>query len=306
MIKPFIAGQNQQMAKRSRYILHGLVFSVLIISVARTQTCAPYHYGQNSQTSPISTGSVHFCRRSLLNQIDRGDNQEGSPYIRENKHIPFEGDNIRRIQYNEAVEVKYFKRNHNVRWVTCSALFRGDRTEMMKATILMNNTKPARIRLEYYIGLRDRRRCAAFIQHRGYIMDVLTDEEKDFPLAFGILVHKEVELVERLLRAIYRPQNFYCIHIDAKMHKKERAALEGVIGCFPNIFSSSRSISVVWGSPQILEADRICMEDLWRHPEWKYFINLAGQEFPLRTNYELVKILQAMDGANFVQSNFRR
>ena len=36
-----------------------------------------------------------------------------------------------------------------------------------------------------------------------------------------------------------------------------------------------------------------------KHPtEWRYFINLTGQEFPLKTNKELVRILSHYHGAN--------
>jgi hypothetical protein len=49
------------------------------------------------------------------------------------------------------------------------------------------------------------------------------------------------------------------------------------------------------------------MEELWkRHKTWKYFINLTGQEFPLKTNYELVKILQAYNGANDVEATVKQ
>lgn len=41
------------------------------------------------------------------------------------------------------------------------------------------------------------------------------------------------------------------------------------------------------------------MQALWRmRSKWKYLINLTGQEFPLKTNKELVKILTAYKGAN--------
>ncbi|KAL5016435.1 hypothetical protein ScPMuIL_006024 [Solemya velum] len=210
-----------------------------------------------------------------------------------------------KVQYDQTVYSRYFRRNRNVNDVTCHQLFLGDGREIKHA---MKSLKTStRIDIETYVSLKDTRLCGDFIQQRGYIMDSLTEEEKDFPLAFGILVHDEdVELVERLLRAIYRPQNFYIIHVDAKMHSEERAALEAIIGCFSNVFLASRSIRVTWSSFQVLEAEMVCMRDMWRHQAWKYYINLAGHEFPLRTNYELVRILRDMDGANFVQSTVHR
>ena len=38
--------------------------------------------------------------------------------------------------------------------------------------------------------------------------------EEDFPLAFGLMVYHNFEQIEQLLRVIYRPQNYYCFHVD--------------------------------------------------------------------------------------------
>ena len=57
--------------------------------------------------------------------------------------------------------------------------------------------------------------CAAFRHARGYNRFPITLEEQEFPLALSILMYKDVEQTERLLRAIYRPHNVYCIHVDA-------------------------------------------------------------------------------------------
>ncbi|KAJ8310511.1 hypothetical protein KUTeg_012376 [Tegillarca granosa] len=126
--------------------------------------------------------------------------------------------------------------------------------------------------------------CEHFISERGYIMDSLTLEEKDFPIAYSIMVFKDFVQFERLLRAIYRPQNYYCIHVDLKSDNFFRTSVINMSSCFDNVFLSSRSIYVVWGKISVLEADLICMEDLWKYKKWKYLINLTGQEFPLRTN----------------------
>ena len=48
------------------------------------------------------------------------------------------------------------------------------------------------------------------------------------------------------------------------------------------------------------------MRDLWPFKAWKYFINLTGQEFPLRTNSELVDILTAFGGANSLEGTRKR
>ena len=67
---------------------------------------------------------------------------------------------------------------------------------------------------------------------------------------------------------------------------------------------SSKSENIVWGSFSILKAELNCMNDLIKSPvNWKYLIHMAGDEFPLKTNYELVKILSLYNGVNDIDIN---
>ncbi|CAL1543475.1 unnamed protein product [Lymnaea stagnalis] len=147
--------------------------------------------------------------------------------------------------------------------------------------------------------------CQRFKTGRGYVTAALTEEERDFPIAFSILTFKDAEMVERLLRAIYRPQNFYCIHVDRKAKDSFYFAMVRIAGCFENVFLTFNRIDVIWGTFSVLEPELICMAELWRHRKWKYFINLTGQEFPLKTNRELVRILKSFNGANVIHSTLK-
>jgi hypothetical protein len=119
-------------------------------------------------------------------------------------------------------------------------------------------------------------------------------------------MYKDVDQVERLLRAIYRPQNIYCIHVDSKTDDTLYRAIQNVSHCFDNVFVLNKRVNVKWGEMSVLEPELLCMKELLtRNKRWKYFINLTGQEFPLKTNYELVKILQAYNGSNDVETSVR-
>ena len=149
--------------------------------------------------------------------------------------------------------------------------------------------------------------CEEFKIVRKYITKPVNEEEEKFSLAFSILIYRNIEMLERLLRAIYRPQNFYCIHVDAKSDKNIHNGIKSIADCFDNVFVSSRVVDIEWALYNVLEADLICMEDLWkRSTKWKYFINLTGEEFPLRTNFELVQILKVFNGANNVAGSKKR
>uniref|UniRef100_A0A8W8NTK0 Uncharacterized protein n=1 Tax=Magallana gigas TaxID=29159 RepID=A0A8W8NTK0_MAGGI len=55
-----------------------------------------------------------------------------------------------------------------------------------------------------------------------------------------------------------------------------------------------------------LKADLNCMTDLLNYSDvkWKYLINLPAQEYPLKTNSEIVKVLQILNGTNSIESYY--
>ncbi len=54
-----------------------------------------------------------------------------------------------------------------------------------------------------------------------------------------------------------------------------------------------------------LQAEVNCMKDsLSSTTPWKYYINLASQVFPLKTNEEIVQILKIYNGSNIIQSYY--
>ena len=105
-----------------------------------------------------------------------------------------------------------------------------------------------------------------------------TKEEKDYPIAYSIVAHKNAQQLILLLSQIYTPHNLYCIHLDTKAPVKMYKALEHVQDCFPNIRLTLKREYVVYASFSRLQADINCMMDLLRASiPWKHLINLSGQ-----------------------------
>lgn len=196
-----------------------------------------------------------------------------------------------------------FHQNRVVKEVNCRLLFDDNITE--KARAFQRMQQPL-INVSPSIYLNVTKHCDKYIRETGYITSSLTEEERLFPIAYSILVYKDIKQVEMLLRSIYRPQNVYCIHCDVNADDHFRQALNSIVGCFTNVFMASKSYKVEWGRIEVLLPEITCMSDLWKYANWKYFINLTGQEFPLRTNYELVKILKAYNGSNNVEGTIKR
>ncbi|CAG5132232.1 unnamed protein product, partial [Candidula unifasciata] len=102
-----------------------------------------------------------------------------------------------------------------------------------------------------------------------------------------------------LLRAIYRRHNVYCLTVDLDTGPAFINAVRSVAACLPNVFLSTKLESIVYAGFSRFLADINCMQDLIAHPVgWKYLHNLPGQQFPLRTNLEIVNILKIYNGAN--------
>ncbi|XP_016346789.1 beta-1,3-galactosyl-O-glycosyl-glycoprotein beta-1,6-N-acetylglucosaminyltransferase 4-like [Sinocyclocheilus anshuiensis] len=187
--------------------------------------------------------------------------------------------------------------------INCTAIYEMEPVELGK-TLAIRKQKS-------YVGPTDEiivnatSDCDWFVMSRGYDAIQSSDFEREFPLAFSLVVHQDVALVERLLRAIYMPHNIYCIHYDLKSSDDFISAMKGLARCIPNVFIASKLERVQYAGISRLKADLNCLSDLLdSEVKWKYVINLCGQDFPLRTNAELVSDLKELKGRNMVESKW--
>lgn len=184
--------------------------------------------------------------------------------------------------------------------VNCRNIIDGDKEEISKALQYMKYYSPIRLLDKDFINIATN--CSNFLETFGYNIYPITDEERHFPIAFSILTFKDADQTERLLHSIYRPQNFYCIHVDNSSSSYLHEALIVIAKCFKNVFIVSKTENIIYKHISRLKADINCMSDLlMKSQKWKYFINLPHQQFPLKTNLELVKILKIYNGANDIE-----
>ena len=196
----------------------------------------------------------------------------------------------------EATLLSIHKKND----IDCHKIIEGNEDEILKANAFMKVVPPFRFTDEDYINKT--KDCVHFRKSMKYDTYHVTDEEKEFPIAFSILTYKDADQTERLLRAIYRPQNVYCIHVDGNSPPVLHIALNGTVNCFENVFIVSKTEKVIYNHMTRLTADLNCMTDLLAvSQKWKYFINLPHQAFPLKTNLEIVKILKIYNGSNDIE-----
>nr|XP_058933758.1 N-acetyllactosaminide beta-1,6-N-acetylglucosaminyl-transferase isoform X5 [Kogia breviceps] len=141
--------------------------------------------------------------------------------------------------------------------------------------------------------------CKDYLIQNHYITSPLSKEEAVFPLAYVMVVHKDFDTFERLFRAVYMPQNVYCVHVDEKATTQFKKSVWQLLSCFQNAFIASKVEPVVYAGISRLQADLNCLEDLLASEvPWKYAINTCGQDFPLKTNREIIQYLKRFKGKN--------
>ncbi|GAA6106794.1 beta-1,3-galactosyl-O-glycosyl-glycoprotein beta-1,6-N-acetylglucosaminyltransferase-like [Tachysurus ichikawai] len=186
----------------------------------------------------------------------------------------------------------------------CNKILQGDPDEIKHAkilTITKNFKNITQITDEQYV--KQTEDCETFLRTRKYIPFPMSVEEEAFPVAYSIIVHHKVQNFERLLRSIYSPLNLYCIHVDKKATQSTKKAINAIVSCIENVFLASQIEEVVYASWSRVQADINCMKDLYQvSSRWKYFINLCGQDFPIKTNLEIVHALKALAGANSLET----
>ncbi|XP_069480444.1 beta-1,3-galactosyl-O-glycosyl-glycoprotein beta-1,6-N-acetylglucosaminyltransferase 3-like [Ambystoma mexicanum] len=185
--------------------------------------------------------------------------------------------------------------------LNCSLIIRGDRRSLEQAskTEMVHRHQPT-TEADYLNQSRD---CRSFRERRRFLPKAPSGAEENFPLAFSMVIHDNIEMFERLLRALYVPQNLYCVHVDAKSPPLFQEAVRVIASCFDNVFVASKLEPVLYSSWSRVQADLNCMEDLLKSPvPWRYLLNAASTDFPIKTNAEMVRALRALDGCNSLES----
>ncbi|KAH7723888.1 Protein GLY-15 a [Aphelenchoides avenae] len=158
------------------------------------------------------------------------------------------------------------------------------------STVTLSGQAPYRLRYT----------CRSIRETFGFFDRPLSDEERLFPIAYGLLVHSEAVQVYFLLSAIYQPQNAYCIAVDGKSSDTFKSRMALLADCFPNIDVLFVG-KVHWGSYEIVRGVFGCLRHLTAldHP-WRYYQYRSGVDVPLKTNLEMVRIFKQLNGSSNV------
>ncbi|WP_379963311.1 beta-1,6-N-acetylglucosaminyltransferase [Epilithonimonas sp. UC225_85] len=125
--------------------------------------------------------------------------------------------------------------------------------------------------------------------------------EKTINIAYLILVHRLPNQFKRLFEAIYKTNNYYLIHIDKKAEKELGTEVESFLKDYPNVYIL-KSENVIWGGYSMVQAELDGMNFLLNiDAKWDYFINLSGQDYPLKSQKIIREFLTKNNGKNYIK-----
>ncbi|WP_222166369.1 beta-1,6-N-acetylglucosaminyltransferase [Edaphocola aurantiacus] len=120
-------------------------------------------------------------------------------------------------------------------------------------------------------------------------------------IAYLIMVHRLSKQFRRLFSAIYHPDNIYLINIDKKADRLTKQQIWSFINKFPGIHILENQ-TVVWGGYSMVQAELSGMQYLLKlEQKWDYFINLSGQDYPLKSQRIISDFLAANKGKSFLK-----
>lgn len=121
-------------------------------------------------------------------------------------------------------------------------------------------------------------------------------------IAYFILVHRYPNQFKRLFKAIYSPNNEYLIHVDKRAGEELKTEVTTFLKDFPNA-SLLKAQNIVWGGYSMVEAELRGMKQLLKQSlKWDHYINLSGQDFPLRPQAVIQDFLKANSDKDFILS----
>lgn len=120
-------------------------------------------------------------------------------------------------------------------------------------------------------------------------------------IAYFILVHRYPEQFKRMFRAIYIPGNCYVVHVD----KSSGPALQADVRAFLAPYQGVDMLvprKALWGGYSLVDAELRGMARLLEmDARWSHYINLSGQDFPLKSQAYIRDVLAANPGRQFIR-----
>jgi len=120
-------------------------------------------------------------------------------------------------------------------------------------------------------------------------------------IAYFILAHRYPHQFKRLFKSIYHADNHYLIHIDKGAEAETVDDITLFLKDYDNA-SILESKDAIWGGYSLVDAALRGIKKLVNMDvKWEYFINLSGQDFPLKSQAEILSFLNLHKGVEFIK-----
>lgn len=120
-------------------------------------------------------------------------------------------------------------------------------------------------------------------------------------IAYFMLVHRYPKQFKRLFKSIYHEKNHYVIHIDKRADQIIFDEIDLFLSDYKNA-SLLESKEAIWGGYSLVDAQLRGIEKLIANGSaWDYFINLSGQDFPLKSQDFIMEYLSGFDCCEFIK-----
>lgn len=111
-------------------------------------------------------------------------------------------------------------------------------------------------------------------------------------IAYFILVHRYPEQFKRLFKAIYSPKNCYLVHVDKRSGDKLLLEIKRFLAKFKNT-SVLPSQHIIWGGYSMVDVElKAISKLLLLNKKWSHFVNLSGQDFPIKSKTVINKFMK--------------
>jgi len=119
-------------------------------------------------------------------------------------------------------------------------------------------------------------------------------------IAYFIMIHHKPDVFKAMFEKIYTRDQFYLIHIDRKAKEEFTEQIQQYLIHFPNVYILE-SMNIVARGFSIIQAELNAMEYLLNvTSEWDYFINLSGEDYPLKSQNIIRQFLTINNGRNYL------
>jgi hypothetical protein len=120
-------------------------------------------------------------------------------------------------------------------------------------------------------------------------------------IAYFLLLHRFPEQFKRMFRAIYVPGNIYLVHMDRSSGPEFAADIAAFLEPYQGV-EILKSRRALWGGYSLVDAELRGMKRLLEmNADWTHFINLSGQDFPLKSQGYIADFLAKHADTQFMR-----